>query len=68
LESAFNFFEENNITIDDLVRELQEDFGEDKCLSANDDKEAGKNQILLNTLEDKTNRIRAIFAVQKLNE
>jgi type III restriction enzyme len=37
-------------------------------LSANDDKETGKNQILLNTLEDKTNRIRAIFAVQKLNE
>lgn len=68
IKSAFRFFEENNISIDDLVRELQEDFGEDKCLSANDDKEAGKNQILLNTLEDKTNRIRAIFAVQKLNE
>jgi type III restriction enzyme len=50
------------------VRELQQDFAEECVLSANDDSQANKNQILLNTLEDKDNRIRAIFAVQKLNE
>jgi type III restriction enzyme len=50
------------------VRELQQDFAEECVLSANDDSQASKNQILLNTLEDKDNRIRAIFAVQKLNE
>ena len=52
----------------DLVRELQQDFAEQCVLSANDDSQASKNQILLNTLEDKDNRIRAIFAVQKLSE
>ena len=65
---AFRFFEEQWLSIEKLVGELKEDFGPDKCLSANDDKEAEKNQILLNTLEDKNNPIRAIFAVQKLNE
>ena len=34
----------------------------------NDEKEKENYQILVNTLEDKNNRIRAIFAVQKLNE
>lgn len=43
-------------------------FKEENCLSANNDKEAELNQIRLNTLEDKGNPIRAIFAVQKLNE
>ena len=35
---------------------------------ANNDSEAEHNQILLNTLEDDNNPIRAVFAVQKLNE
>ena len=68
LQSAYEFFESNNITEMDLVRELQQDFAEQCVLSANDDSQASKNQILLNTLEDKDNRIRAIFAVQKLSE
>lgn len=68
LQSAYDFFESNNISDTDLVRELQQDFAEECVLSANDDNQANKNQILLNTLEDKDNRIRAIFAVQKLNE
>lgn len=68
LQKAFQFFEKNKISDSDLVRELQQDFSEECVVSANDDKEANKNQILLNTLEDKTNRIRAVFAVSKLNE
>jgi len=68
LLKAFNFFDENKLTLDSLVNELKQDFAPETCLSANDNKEAWKNQILLNTLEDKDNRIRAIFAVQKLNE
>lgn len=68
LQSAFEFFENNSISDWDLVRELQQDFAPECVVSANDDKEASKNQILLNTLEDKDNRIRAVFAVQKLNE
>ena len=65
---AFNFFKENKVSLDNLVSELQTDFASENCLSANDNKEAWKNQMLLNTLEDKNNNIRAIFAVQKLNE
>ncbi|MBP8016707.1 DEAD/DEAH box helicase family protein [Candidatus Gracilibacteria bacterium] len=65
---AFEFFEESKISLDLLVNELKDDFVHENCISANDDSEAGKNQLLLNTLEDKNNRIRAVFAVQKLNE
>lgn len=65
---AFRFFDENKLSLESLVNELKDDFSPENCISANDDSEAGKNQILLNTLEDKNNRIRAVFAVQKLNE
>lgn len=68
LQKAFAFFAQKNITDEEIVRRLQHHFRPDNCLSANDDKEAEKNQILLNTLEDENNPIRAIFAVQKLNE
>lgn len=67
-EKVFQFFDEHKITDRDLVRELQNDFAENRCLSANSSQGVEDNQILLNTLEDKDNQIRAIFAVQKLNE
>lgn len=47
---------------------MKREFHEDFCLSVNDEQEKENYQILINTLEDKNNRIRAIFAVQKLNE
>ena len=65
---AFRFFEENKITDEQLAERLKREFHEDFCLSVNDEKEKENYQILVNTLEDKNNRIRAIFAVQKLNE
>ncbi len=68
LIKAFNFFSNNDLSLEDITNELKQDFAEENCISANDDKQANKNQILLNTLEEKDNRIRAIFAVQKLNE
>ena len=39
-----------------------------RCISVNEEKEKENQQILLNTLEDRDNHIRTIFAVQKLNE
>ena len=51
-----------------MARDLNRDFQERYCLSVNNDTEKETNQILVNTLEDKNNPIRAIFAVQKLNE
>lgn len=68
VQRAFRFFEDNKITDEQLAERLKKEFHEDYCLSVNDEPEKEKYQVLVNTLEDKNNRIRAIFAVQKLNE
>lgn len=68
VQRAFQFFEENKIKDDQLAERLKREFHEDFCLSVNDEEEKVNYQILVNTLEDRNNRIRAIFAVQKLNE
>lgn len=68
VQKAFKFFEIKGITYDEIVKSIQNNFRFENCLSANNDAEAEKNQILLNTLEDENNPIRAVFAVQKLNE
>lgn len=68
LQKAFQYFKDNKISSDNLIRELQNDFDETKCLSidSNEEKEAG--QILVNNLESNGNEIRAVFAVEMLNE
>jgi type III restriction enzyme len=68
VEKAFNFFDSINISSAEIARRLQSNFRFENCISANNDEEAEKNQLLLNTLEDDNNPIRAVFAVQKLNE
>lgn len=68
VQKAFDFFQSKGISDQQIVQRIQNNFKEENCLSANNDKEAEKNQILLNTLEDENNPIRAVFAVQKLNE
>ena len=68
VERAFRFFHENNIGDVQLVERLKREFHKDFCLSVNEEVEKEQYQILLNSLEDKNNRVRAIFAVQKLNE
>lgn len=68
LQKAFSFFDKKGLTNTEIIKRLQHNFKRENCLSANDDKEAAENQIKLNTLEDENNPIRAVFAVQKLNE
>lgn len=68
VQGAFHFFDENKISDGQLVERLKRDFHKDFCLSVNEEAEKEQYQILLNSLEDKNNRVRAIFAVQKLNE
>ena len=68
VQRAFRFFDENDITSEQLVQRLKSDFQERYCLSDNSKEEKETNQILVNTLEDRDNPIRAIFAVEKLNE
>ncbi len=68
VQKAFAFFEKNNISTAEIAKRIKTNFREENCISANNDKEAELNQIRLNTLEDDNNPIRAVFAVQKLNE
>ncbi len=68
VQKAFRFFEAKEISANEIVKRIQSNFRFENCLSANNDAETEQNQILLNTLEDENNPIRAIFAVQKLNE
>lgn len=68
LGKAQQYFTDNGISYDDLAAELRDDFSEEHCISANDDKEVEQRQIMLNSLENKTNPYRAVFAVDKLNE
>ena len=68
VKQAFHFFDENGISNEQLVRRLKSEFQKAYCLSVNDEDEKKNYQMQVNTLEDKDNPIRAIFAVQKLNE
>ena len=68
VQKAFAFFESKNLSYTEIAKRIKSNFKEENCISANNDKEAELNQIRLNTLEDENNPIRAVFAVQKLNE
>lgn len=68
VQKAFKFFESKGISSTVIAKRIKTNFKEENCISANNDAEAETNQILLNTLEDENNPIRAVFAVQKLNE
>ena len=68
VQRAFDFFNASRISPGQLAERLRKEFDESRCISVNEEKEKENQQILLNSLEDKDNRIRAIFAVQKLNE
>ena len=68
VQRAFRFFDENEISANQLVERLKSEFQEAYCLSVNDEDEKKNYQVQVNTLENKDNPIRAIFAVQKLNE
>lgn len=68
LKKALEYFETAGISDTDLISELQEDFRQERLLLV-DGKNKNKNSLsLLNTLEQAENEIRAIFAVDMLNE
>ena len=68
IQKAFTFFESMGISHFSIANRLKANFRAENCISANNDSEAELNQIKLNTLEDRNNPIRAVFAVHKLNE
>jgi type III restriction enzyme len=68
LEKAFDYFEKHKISFDNLIAELKEDFAEEKCMLLDSNNIDEEKQLKLNSLEEKNNEIRAIFAVNMLNE
>ncbi len=68
LSEAFSYFERNNISIENLIREIQIDFAEERTLSVNSKVDSEEKQLIVNSLEDKNNEVRVIFAVDMLNE
>ncbi len=68
MKKAWRYFAVNGISFDQLAQELREEFGAERCISANDDSEAEAKQLILNSLEDAGNPYRAVFEVKKLDE
>ena len=68
LEKAFAFFEKSGLSFQDLIEELQEDFRRERLLVIDGKNKTSNNLVELNTLELPSNEIRAIFAVDMLNE
>lgn len=68
IQKAFDFFKAQKISNSNIVNRIKFHFKSENILSVNDDEASEINQIRLNNLEDIDNPIRAIFAVQKLNE
>lgn len=66
--NVFKYLEDNNISLENLITELQEDFSEEKLISVNSKDESEQKQLAVNSLEDEENEYRAVFAVDKLNE
>ena len=68
LQKALEYFEVSNISLNDLIEELREDFRLERLMLIDGKNKSQEDLVLLNTLEQPTNEIRAIFAVDMLNE
>lgn len=68
IKMVFDYFDTNGITSENLIHELQVEFSQDKCIAVDSKNDTEEKQLIINSLEDKGNEYRAIFAVDKLNE
>ena len=68
IKAAFDYFDAHEMTADNLILELKEDFSEERLLLIDGKNISPEKQQLLNSLENQSNGIRAIFAVDMLNE
>jgi type III restriction enzyme len=68
LAAAFDYFDKHNISAANLILELKLDFSFERLLLIDGKNISPEKQRLLNSLEDETNQVRAIFAVDMLNE
>ena len=68
IKTAFDYFDAHHVTAENLILELKEDFSEERLLLVDGNNISPEKQLLLNSLEEPSNGIRAIFAVDMLNE
>ncbi len=68
VQRAFAYFEDQDISLENLAQEIQVEFAPEKCLSVNSKSESEEKQLLVNSLEDPDNEIRVVFVVNMLNE
>lgn len=68
LLDAFNYFDAQGVTLENLLLEIREDFKEDNLLLVDGSNISAEKQRHLNSLESKDNEYRAVFAVDMLNE
>lgn len=68
LKVSFEYFDAHSVTAENLILELKEEFDEGHLLLVDGNNISSEKQQLLNSLEDLSNGIRAIFAVDMLNE
>ncbi len=81
IKKIFEFYKKEGTSLNDLINQrIKKNFSKEHCINVNetdlerknikreDQEEAISQQSILNSLEDKNNPYRAIFAVQKLNE
>lgn len=68
LERAFVYFDQEGISGSDLADELRFDFAEERLISVTKKAITPEDQQRLNSLEDRDNEIRAVFAVDVLDE
>lgn len=68
MKKAYEFFKKEDISFDMIAEELKVEFSPEHCALVNDEEDLEEKQILLNSLEDYNNPIRAIFEVRKLDE
>lgn len=68
VKDAFVWMDSHQISDENLILELKEDFGSERSLRIDGSTISVSDQKLVNTLESKDNHIRTIFAVDKLDE
>ena len=68
LKKIRDFLTSQEISLESLVQEIKFDFSEEHCLLVDNTNLNEKSQLLLNSLEDDSNRIRAIFEIKILDE
>lgn len=68
IKKAFDFFKSNGTSLENLMLQLQGSFSETTSISVDSISDKQATQLVINSLEEPSNSIRAVFAVDALNE